>query len=105
MEAKDNLKRSTEEYEAKLIGHIKAKLILLDEERKLKEILDLTAVEPSYVYENSDEWMAHMRKIGRINLDKEQIMMEKQLEDLNQKALDRSEYAQKQKEIEEKQSL
>ena len=91
MEAKDNLRRITEEHEAKLLKHLDDKLKLLKDERELKKVVNLKRAEPDFEYENDEAWVAHLRNIGMHNLDKEEIMIEKQIEDLHQKVLDRIE--------------
>ena len=67
------MRKSTEEYEARLLEHLDLKLQLLDNEEKIKMGADYTPREPSYTYEASEEWKEHMRAVAIHNIKQNRI--------------------------------
>ena len=91
MKASEFQKEVTEKYDAMVVEHLNEKLILLKEERILKQSINLKRIEPEYEYENDSNWIDHVRKVALINIEKEIMAIEKQKDDLKLKALEEEE--------------
>jgi hypothetical protein len=76
-ELKDKNKQIRDDLEQLALDHLGTKLKILQDERVLKETMDITPLEPKFKFETDKKWLELMRR-GHIQSTDEQILMIKQ---------------------------